>query len=86
MEHLKHGDERIAAEATEWHLRFRDNSGRAVDRASFVEWLTRSPAHVEEFLEMAALWSNLGKVDSSQYDVTELIAAARAERAHDKVV
>lgn len=85
MEHPRHGDERIAAEAADWFLQLRDTEIRP-DSAAFAEWLTRSPAHLQEFLEVAALWSTVGVADSRDYDVDALIAAARAEQAQSRVV
>jgi transmembrane sensor len=85
MEHPRHGDERIAAEAADWFLRLRDKEIRP-DRAAFAEWLTRSPVHLQEFLEVATLWSTVGMADSRDYDVDGLIAAARAEQAQRRVV
>jgi len=86
MEHRRLGDEHIAAEAAEWFLQFRDKQGKAVDPAAFAEWLTRSPAHVQEFLEVSTLWSTLGVRGSRGYDLEDLIAAARAEQAQRRVV
>ncbi len=86
MESKRRSDERIAAEAADWFLQFHDNADRPVDHAAFAEWLTRSPAHVEEFLEVSALWSTIGMSGSSGYRPADLIAAAKAERARDKVV
>ena len=85
MEHPRHGDERIAAEAADWFLRLRDKEIRP-DRAAFAEWLTRSPVHLQEFLEVATLWSTVGTAGPRDYDVDGLIAAARAEQTQRKVV
>ena len=85
MEHPRHGEERIAAEAADWFLQLRDEEIRP-DYAAFAEWLTRSPAHVQEFLAVATLWSTVGIADSRDYDVDGLIAAARAEQAQRTVV
>ena len=84
MEHRRQGDEHIAAEAAEWFVQFRDK--QAVDPAAFAEWLTRSPAHVQEFLAVSALWSTLGVRGSTGYAPEDLIAAARAEQAQRRVV
>lgn len=84
MELRRQGDEHIAAEAAEWFVQFRDK--QAVDPAAFAEWLTRSPAHVQEFLEVSTLWSTLGVRGSTGYDPEDLVAAARAEQAQRRVV
>jgi transmembrane sensor len=85
MDHPRHGDERIAAEAADWFLQLRDKEIRP-DPVAFAEWLTRSPAHAQEFLEVATLWSTVGIAGSRDYDVDGLIAAARAEQAQRRVV
>ena len=86
MEYPRHGNEHIAAEAADWLLQFRDSESKPVDRAAFAEWLTRSPAHIQEFLEVSTLWSTLGMVDCADYGPENLIAAARAEQAQGRVV
>jgi transmembrane sensor len=86
MEHRRPSDERIAAEAAEWFLQLRDEQSKGVDPAAFAEWLTRSPTHVQEFLEVSTLWSTLGGRGSRRYDPEDLIAAARAEQAQRRVV
>jgi len=86
MEHGRHSDEHIAAEAADWFLQFRETEGSSVNCAAFAEWLTRSPAHVQEFLEVATLWSTIGRPASRDYEVEDLVAAARAEQARRTVV
>ena len=86
MDSSRNSDEYIAAEAAEWFLRLRENDAKPVDSAAFAEWLTRSPQHVEEFLEVSTLWSTLGKADSRRYDAEDLIAAARAEQEQRRIV
>ena len=86
MEHPRQGDERVAAEAADWLVQFRDDEGKAVDHAAFAEWLTRSPAHIQEFLEVSTLWSTVGMADCADHTAENLIAAARAEQARGRVV
>ena len=86
MEHRRQSDENIAAEAADWFLQFRNSQGKGIDPAAFAEWLTRSPVHVQEFLEVSTLWSTLGVTHPRAYDPEDLIAAARAEQAQRRVV
>jgi transmembrane sensor len=86
MKHRSTGKERIAAEAVEWFLQFHNADGRQADRAAFAEWLTCSPAHVEEFLDVSGTWADVSRLNAGDYSTEMLIAAARDDRAHDKVV
>ena len=69
--------EQIAAEAVEWFLRMQD-TGRSQDNyQAFSEWLTRSPLHIEEYLEVSAAWVGLSVPDEGEFTTERLIAEAK---------
>ncbi len=69
-------DERsVAEQAGDWVAELADGGPR--ERAAFLEWVTESPRHVEEYLLAATLYRTLDRVDSRrQIDLTELLADA----------
>ena len=70
----------IIAEASAWFVEFRaeDVSGDA--RARFIDWLRRSPEHIQAYLEVSGTWSELPTADPERkLDITALIARARDE-------
>jgi transmembrane sensor len=70
----------VVAEASEWFVEFRagDVSGEA--RLRFIEWLRRSPEHIQAYLEVAAAWSELPSSDpGGRLDIASLIARAQNE-------
>jgi len=85
MEPTKSAVEQIAAEAAEWLLLFDGDAGKR-EHADFAEWLTRSPVHVREFLELSAVWAKAGYTGLPDYNREELIQAARAELDLQSVV
>jgi transmembrane sensor len=56
----------VAAEATEWFISLQEAEMSPGQREAFVEWLRRSPVHVEEFLQLTALHSHLGQLPELQ--------------------
>lgn len=55
--------EAIAEEAAAWFVEFQGQApGRSAKRR-FVDWLTESPVHVEEYLAIAKVFGALGHVD-----------------------
>jgi len=78
--------ERIAAEAIEWFLKFEAVPLKAADREDFSEWLTRSPAHVREFLAVSSAWGALDVADEGAFSVQALIAGARGSCEGDNIV
>jgi transmembrane sensor len=70
--------EQIAAEAAEWFMRLRRASAGANELQTFSEWLTRSPAHIEEYLAMSATWGMLDVPNEGELSTARLIADARA--------
>ncbi len=77
----------LAAEATEWHLDLQSEELSDAQRAAFVEWLCRSPAHVEEFLRVVALQADLQRLpELNGLDVGELLSLAARPAAAPNVV
>ena len=70
----------IVAEASAWFVEFRagDVSGEA--RLHFIEWLRRSPEHIQAYLEVSGSWSELPASDpEGKIDIASWIARARDE-------
>lgn len=70
----------VVAEASEWFIEFRagDVSGEA--RSRFMEWLRRSPEHIQAYLEVSGTWSELpGSDPEGKFDIASMIARARNE-------
>jgi len=76
MDRSQHLNEHIAGEAAEWFVRLQDSRETESARGEFVDWLMRSPTHVEEFLGIARTWGETGAVDCDEYSVEALTAAA----------
>lgn len=69
----------IVAEASEWFIDFRAEDVSAAARDRFVEWLRRSPQHIQAYLEVAGAWSEMPASDEKgRIDVAALVARARA--------
>lgn len=77
--------EQIGAEAVDWFLRFQDSTRTSPDREAFSLWLTRSPAHIEEYLAVSSVWVGLNVASEAEFSTDSLIAAAR-EAHPDNVV
>jgi len=70
----------IVTEAAGWFIEFRtgDTDGETRDR--FMQWLRRSPEHIQAYLEVSGAWSELPTLDPGRkIDVAAMIARARAE-------
>src|SRR5579885_599500 len=74
----------IAAEADEWLLQLQTSPD--AHREHFTDWLLRSPAHIEAYLEVSRTWHELAIVAEGRWSSVALIAAARAEGAPGNVV
>jgi transmembrane sensor len=49
-------------------------------RVRFIEWLRRSPEHIQAYLEVSGVWSELPSSDpEGRFDIASLIARARNE-------
>src|SRR5579872_2317802 len=82
-EHRHKARARVAAEAADWFVHGHGETS-AQERQSFSEWLLRSPAHVQEYLQVASTWRELELPQGDSLSVESLIAAAIAH--HDNVV
>ncbi len=70
---------RSTVEASEWFAAQCEDELSRADRERFLDWLRESPAHVEEYLELARLWDEMGEVDAlHQVDVESELAKARS--------
>jgi ferric-dicitrate binding protein FerR (iron transport regulator) len=68
------------AEASEWLIEFRAGDVNGEARVRFIEWLRRSPQHIQAYLEVWVTWSELPRCDpESRFDIPSLIARARNE-------
>jgi transmembrane sensor len=76
----------ITAEAVDWFLQFRDGVGAEQDRQTFSEWLLRSPAHVEEYLQVSSSWCTLDIGAEGDLEPDALVAEAKKHHETDNVV
>jgi transmembrane sensor len=61
-----------------YRVRARDVTGDA--RLHFIEWLRRSPEHIQAYLEVSGVWAELPTSDpSGKINIAALIARARSE-------
>jgi transmembrane sensor len=70
----------IVAEASAWFIEFRAGDVNGEARLHFIEWLRRSPEHIQAYLEVSGAWSELPASDADgRLDIAALIARARDE-------
>jgi transmembrane sensor len=70
----------VVAEASEWFIDFRAGDVNGQARLHFIEWLRRSPEHIQAYLEVSGVWSELPSSDpEGRLDIASLIARARNE-------
>jgi transmembrane sensor len=70
----------VVAEASEWFIDFRAGDVNGEARLRFIEWLRRSPEHIQAYLEVSGAWSELPSSDpEGRFDIAALIARARIE-------
>jgi transmembrane sensor len=70
----------VIAEASEWFIEFRAGDVDAAARVRFMEWLRRSPEHIQAYLEVSGVWSELPSSDpEGRFDLRELLDRARHE-------
>ena len=53
----------VVAEASEWFIEFRAGDVNGAARLRFIEWLRRSPEHIQAYLEVSGAWSGLPSSD-----------------------
>jgi transmembrane sensor len=70
----------IVAEACAWFIEFRAGDVNDAARQHFIEWLRRSPEHIQAYLEVSGAWAELPTSDpEGKIDICSLIARARSE-------
>jgi transmembrane sensor len=70
----------VVAEASEWFIEFRAGDVNGEARSRFMEWLRRSPEHIQAYLEVSGTWSELpGSDPEGKFDIASMIARARNE-------
>ncbi len=69
-------DRKVVEQAAEWFTLF-EQSGAAVERDAFAEWLMRSPVHVQAFLKVTATERVLEGLQSEQWPETGLDGVVR---------
>jgi transmembrane sensor len=70
----------VVAEASEWFIEFRAGDVNGEARLRFMEWLRRSPEHIQAYLEVSGAWSELpGSDPEGKFDIASMIAHARNE-------
>jgi transmembrane sensor len=70
----------IVAEASAWFIEFRAGDVNEVARQHFIEWLRRSPEHIQAYLEVSGVWAELPTSDpEGKIDISSMIARARGE-------
>ncbi len=52
----------VVAEASEWFIEFRAGDVNGEARLRFMEWLRRSPEHIQAYLEVSGAWSELPRL------------------------
>lgn len=76
----------ITAEAVDWFLQFQETAVNEPDREGFSEWLLRSPAHVEEYLQVSSSWYLVNAGTDGAAEADALVSAAKAHHENDNVV
>ncbi len=70
----------VVAEASAWFIEFRAGDVNDEARQHFIEWLRRSPEHIQAYLEVSGVWAELPTSDpEGKIDIASLIARARNE-------
>jgi len=86
VERISSLQEQIAAEAAQWFARLRESDAGRGTEADFVEWLLRSPEHLEEFLAVSRVWGETQVASPTLFCTDDLIDAALAEPTPANVV
>ena len=70
----------VVAEASAWFIEFRAGDVNGEARARFIEWLRRSPEHIQAYLEISGVWAELPTSDpEGKIDLQSMLARARSE-------
>ncbi|HEY2682723.1 MAG TPA: FecR family protein [Steroidobacteraceae bacterium] len=68
----------IVSEASAWFIEFRAGDVTGEARTQFIDWLRRSPEHIQAYLEVSRVWAELPASDSAgRFDIATLIEEAR---------
>ena len=68
----------IVSEASAWFIEFRAGDVTGEARTKFIDWLRRSPEHIQAYLEVSRVWAELPASDSAgRLDIAALIEEAR---------
>lgn len=68
----------IVSEASAWFIEFRAGDVTGEARTQFIDWLRRSPEHIQAYLEVSRVWAELPACDAvGRFDVNALIDEAR---------
>ena len=70
----------VSEQAAEWLLAFEDGQPGEAERRQFLQWLKRSPEHIEAFLQLTALHRQIGAAPLPQSLIDRLVAEARDAR------
>jgi len=70
----------IVAQAAAWFVEFRAGDVSGEGRQQFIDWLRRSPEHIQAYLEVSGVWAELPTADPERkIDIASLVARARSE-------
>jgi transmembrane sensor len=76
----------ISGEALDWFLSFQDSTYPRPSQQDFAEWLTRSPAHIQEYLNISCTWDLLEIPDEGNFETEALTEAARERHESDNIL
>jgi transmembrane sensor len=70
----------IISEASAWFIEFRADDVKGEARERFIEWLRRSPEHIQAYLEVSGAWAELPTSDpEGKIDLAALLARSHRE-------
>lgn len=68
----------IVAEASTWFIEFRAGDVTGELRTQFIDWLRRSPEHIQAYLDISRVWAELPASEAARkFDIAALIEDAR---------
>lgn len=77
---------RISAEAIDWFMKAHSATLGKPPPPGFMQWLTRSPENVQEYLEVACVWDMLEVPDEGDFETNALIESSKEPPEADNVV
>ena len=76
-----------AAEAAEWLIDLQSSEVSRQQQEAAADWLRRSPVHVEEFLQLTALYGDLSRLtELKDFDVETALAQLRLSPVEDNII